>query len=350
MDVKFEVNVDDTVDDGVESDKKSKGIDYKPLLLVNNIKKYFPIKNSLFSRSNWVKAVDDVSFTVGSGETIGIVGESGCGKSTLGRTILRLQNPTSGKIIYNGQDITHLNEQELRSVRRELQIVFQDPYASLNPKFTIKDIVGEPLRVHGEGNKRERRERVQELLEKVGLQPHHKDKYPHEFSGGQRQRIGIARALALNPKLIVCDEPVSALDVSIQSQVINLFQDLQDEFNLTYLFISHDLSVVRHISDRVAVMYLGKIVEIGNTEEIYSQPAHPYTQSLLSAIPIPNPVEHRKRKRIILQGDVPNPSNPPSGCRFHTRCPLATDLCKDKEPTFDEIQEERWVACHYPQV
>ncbi|MED4018532.1 dipeptide ABC transporter ATP-binding protein [Sutcliffiella cohnii] len=319
------------------------------LLEIYNIKKYFPVKKSLFSRSSrYVKAVDDVSFSVGARETIGIVGESGCGKSTLGRTILRLQNPTSGKIIYNNIDITKLNDSELQSVRREMQIVFQDPYASLNPKFRIGDIVGEPLRVHGEGSKNDRRERVQSLLERVGIGAHQISKYPHEFSGGQRQRVGIARALALNPQLIVCDEPISALDVSIQSQVINLFQDLQEELGLTYLFISHDLSVVRHISDRVAVMYLGKIVEIGDTEDIYQKPSHPYTKALLSAIPIPNPVEQRKRNRIILQGDVPNPINPPSGCRFHTRCPLVTNRCKEEEPILTTGSNGRMVACHYP--
>lgn len=321
----------------------------QPLLNVKNLKKYYPVNHGFFNRSGgFVKAVDDVSFSVNEGETIGIVGESGCGKSTLGRTILRLQNATEGQIIYKGTDITKYNEAELKSIRKEMQIVFQDPYASLNPKHRVSEIVGEPLRAHREGSKHERKERVQWLLEKVGLQSHHILKYPHEFSGGQRQRIGIARALALNPKVIICDEPVSALDVSIQSQVINLFQDLQDEFGLTYLFISHDLSVVRHISNRVAVMYLGKIVELGNTEEIYQAPAHPYTQALLSAIPIPNPVEHRKRKRIILQGDVPNPMNPPSGCRFHTRCPLVTDRCKLEEPQFEEKKDGRWVACHYP--
>jgi oligopeptide transport system ATP-binding protein len=321
-----------------------------PLLQVKNIKKYYPINRSFFSQSSsWVKAVDDVSFTVNEGETLGIVGESGCGKSTLGRNIIRLQAPTGGKIIYNNQDITNLGESKLRHIRREMQIVFQDPYASLNPKHKVSEIVGEPLRVHHEGSKQERRERVQWLLEKVGLEKSHVSKFPHEFSGGQRQRIGIARALALNPKLIVCDEPISALDVSVQSQVINLLQDLQEDLGLTYLFISHDLSVIRHICNRVAVMYLGKIVEIGKTHNIYQAPAHPYTQALLSAIPLPNPVQQRKRSRIILQGDVPNPINPPNGCRFHTRCPLATDLCKKEEPTLEEKTPGRLVACHFPQ-
>jgi oligopeptide/dipeptide ABC transporter ATP-binding protein len=322
-----------------------------PLLDVRNIKKYYPLKRSFFNRSSgWVKAVDDISFSVNEGETLGIVGESGCGKSTLGRNILRLQKPTSGKIIYGNKDITHYRESQLRQIRREMQIIFQDPYASLNPKHKVSEIVGEPLRVHREGTSGERRDRVQWLLEKVGLEKSHISRYPHEFSGGQRQRIGIARALALNPRLIVCDEPVSALDVSVQSQVINLLQDLQEELGLTYLFISHDLSVIRHICNRVAVMYLGKMVELGKTEEIYRAPAHPYTQALLSAIPLPNPLQQRKRARIILQGDVPNPINPPSGCRFHTRCPLATELCKREEPQFEEMKPGRWIACHYPQA
>ncbi|PLR91590.1 ABC transporter ATP-binding protein [Bacillus sp. T33-2] len=322
-----------------------------PLLDVKNIKKYYPVKKSFFNRSReWVKAVDDVSFTVDEGETLGIVGESGCGKSTLGRNILRLQKPTGGQVIYRDTDITNYRESQLRHIRREMQIVFQDPYASLNPKHKVSEIVGEPLRVHRQGSRGERRDRVQSLLEKVGLDRNHISRYPHEFSGGQRQRIGIARALALNPRLIVCDEPISALDVSVQSQVINLLQDLQEELGLTYLFISHDLSVIRHICNRVAVMYLGKIVELGSTEEIYLAPAHPYTQALLSAIPLPNPLQQRKRARIILQGDVPNPINPPSGCRFHTRCPLATDLCKQEEPKFEEKKPGRWVACHYPQT
>ncbi|MGI2328215.1 ABC transporter ATP-binding protein [Planococcus sp. YIM B11945] len=320
-----------------------------PILEVKNLKKYYPVKNGFFSRaSSWVKAVDDVSFTVMEGETLGIVGESGCGKSTLARNIIRLQDPTEGQVLYEGKDITRYNESKLRKVRRDMQIIFQDPYASLNPKHKIGEIIGESLRAQGEGNAKERRERVEWLLEKVGLESRHMSRYAHEFSGGQRQRIGIARALALNPKLVVCDEPISALDVSVQSQVINLLQDLQDEFGLTYLFIAHDLSVVRHISDRVAVMYLGKIVELGRTDEVYHNPAHPYTQALLSAIPIPEPVEQRKRERIILQGDVPSPINPPSGCRFHTRCPLATEKCKSEEPKFEEKQEGRWVACHYP--
>ncbi|OLS34708.1 ABC transporter ATP-binding protein [Bacillus sp. MRMR6] len=321
----------------------------KTILEVKNIKKYFPVQKGFLGRSiGWLKAVDDVSFSVNEGETLGIVGESGCGKSTLGRNIIRLQKPTDGQIIYGNQDITHFNESKLRKVRSGMQIVFQDPYASLNPKLKVGDIIGEPLRVHKQGNLRERVDRVKWLLEKVGLEHHHISRYPHEFSGGQRQRIGIARALALNPKLIVCDEPISALDVSVQSQVINLLQDLQDEFGLTYLFIAHDLSVVRHISTRIAVMYLGKIVELGETEEIYHKPAHPYTHALLSAIPVPDPIEQRKRERIILTGDVPSPINPPQGCRFHTRCPIAMDRCKQEEPKFEEKSDGRWAACHFP--
>ncbi|WP_308314952.1 ABC transporter ATP-binding protein [Bacillus sp. V33-4] len=320
----------------------------KPLLDVKNIKKYYPVSSSFFNRSSgYVKAVDDVSFSVKAGETLGIVGESGCGKSTLGRNILRLQKPTAGQIIYEDKDITKYRESELRKVRKEMQIVFQDPYASLNPKHKVGEIIREPLRVHREGSKAEQLDRVKWLLEKVGLEHHHVMRYPHEFSGGQRQRIGIARALALNPKLIVCDEPISALDVSVQSQVINLFQDLQDELGLTYLFISHDLSVIRHVCNRVAVMYLGKIVELGETGDIYHEPAHPYTKALLSAIPLPNPLQQRKRERSILQGDVPNPINPPEGCRFHTRCPIATEICKKEEPKFEEKMPGRWVACHH---
>ena len=319
-----------------------------PLLEVKDLKKYFPLKRGLFSRTGGsVKAVDGITFSVHPGQTLGIVGESGCGKSTLGRNIIRLQEPTSGKIKYENQNITHLNEAKLRKVRRDMQIIFQDPYASLNAKLRIQEIVGEPLRVHKVGTRTERQEKIQYLMEKVGLEADHLSRFPHEFSGGQRQRIGIARALSLNPKLIVCDEPVSALDVSVQSQVINLLQDLQDEFGLTYLFISHDLSVVRHISDRVAVMYLGKIVELADTEKIYKQAAHPYTRALLSAIPIPDPEEQKKRQRIVLKGDVPSPVHLPSGCRFHTRCPLATDQCRVEEPVFEEKEAGHWIACHY---
>lgn len=320
----------------------------EPLLRIENLKKYFPLKRSFFGRSSGeVRAVDGVNLSVYEGETLGVVGESGCGKSTLGRNAIRLQEPTSGKVTYQNHDITHLSESRLRELRKDMQIVFQDPYASLNSKLKIGEIVGEPLRVHKIGNKKERQEKVQYLLEKVGLESYHMLRHPHEFSGGQRQRIGIARALSLNPKLIVCDEPVSALDVSVQSQVVNLFQDLQEEFNLTYVFISHDLSIVRHISTRVAVMYLGKIVELAETSDVYKNPKHPYTRALLSAIPIPDPVEQRQRERVILKGDVPNPVNPPKGCGFHTRCPMATSRCSAEEPDFREINPGHWVACHY---
>lgn len=332
----------------VEHKEKITDVGDQSLLQVKNLKKYFPLKRSIFSRSSGsVKAVDGVTFSVRAGETLGIVGESGCGKSTLGRNIIRLQEPTDGRIIYEDRDITHLNDNQLRKVRRDMQIVFQDPYASLNSKLKVSEIIGEPLRIHRIGSWKEREEKVQYLLEKVGLDKSHLSRYPHEFSGGQRQRIGIARALSINPKLIVCDEPVSALDVSVQSQVINLFQDLQEEFGLTYLFISHDLSVVRHISNRVAVMYLGKIVELTETEKLYDNPAHPYTQALLSAIPIPDPAKQKEKERIILKGDVPNPINPPSGCRFHTRCPLAQERCRVEEPVFREKEKGHWVACHF---
>ncbi|GGA91185.1 ABC transporter ATP-binding protein [Ornithinibacillus halotolerans] len=322
--------------------------DEKTLIEIKDLKKYFSVSRSFFKSSGQeVKAIDGISFNIREGETIGVVGESGCGKSTLGRNIIRLQKPTSGNIVFDGQDITNLSDGKLKSFRRQMQIVFQDPYASLNPKLKIGEIVGEPLRVNKAGSSAERKDKVESLLERVGLETHYYSKYPHEFSGGQRQRIGIARALTINPKFVVCDEPVSALDVSVQSQVVNLLQDLQEEYQLTYMFISHDLSVVRHISDRVAVMYLGKIVELGDTKDIYENPAHPYTRALLSAIPVPNPREQRQRERIILKGDLPSPINPPKGCRFSTRCPLATDLCREVEPELESKVNKQLVACHY---
>jgi oligopeptide transport system ATP-binding protein len=315
------------------------------LLEVKNLKKYFPVKAGVFRKTvGYVKAVDDISFYINEGETLGLVGESGCGKSTTGATILRLEEATEGEVRFEEKDILSLNKKELREMRREMQIIFQDPYASLNPRMTVADIIGEPLDIHKlVKNKKERNERVRELLDSVGLTVDQLTRYPHEFSGGQRQRIGVARALAVDPKLIIADEPVSALDVSIQAQVINLLQDLQNEFGLTYLFIAHDLSVVKHISDRVAVMYLGKIVEMTDKKTLYENPLHPYTESLLSAIPIPDPTH--KKDRIILEGDVPSPVNPPSGCRFHPRCPKAMDICSQKEPEFKDYGHGHYAAC-----
>ena len=306
---------------------------------VRGLVKHFPVEGS----DDVVRAVDGVSFDIFAGETLGLVGESGCGKSTVGRCLLRLIEPTAGQVNFGGKDVLALNKKELREIRREMQIIFQDPYASLNPRMKIGDIVGEPLVIHNEGTRSERRERVAELLRRVGLDPGYMNRYAHEFSGGQRQRIGVARSLALNPKLIVADEPVSALDVSVQAQVVNLLQDLQEEFRLTYLFISHGLAVVEHISTRVAVMYLGRIVEIASAAELYAQPLHPYTQALLSAIPVPDPKQ--KRKRIILQGDVPTPINPPSGCRFRTRCPIAIEECAHIDPELREVSPGHHVAC-----
>jgi oligopeptide transport system ATP-binding protein len=315
------------------------------LLRVKNLKKYFPIRGGLFSREvARVHAVDDVTFDLMKGETLGLVGESGCGKSTTGRCILRLIEPTAGEVWFDDKNVTTLDKRSLRHLRRDMQIIFQDPYASLNPRMTVGSIIGEALVIHKLAkNKREREERVVHLLETVGLNADHLRRYPHEFSGGQRQRIGIARALAVSPKLIVADEPVSALDVSIQAQIINLLEDLQKQFNLTYLFIAHDLSVVEHISTRVAVMYLGKIVEIAPAKELYTNPKHPYTEALLSAVPIPDPAV--KRKRILLEGDVPSPIKPPSGCRFHTRCPVRVPSCSENEQVLKEISPGHWVAC-----
>lgn len=320
----------------------------KTLLRVENLTKHFPITRGIIVQRQVgaVQAVDKVSFDIRQGETLGLVGESGCGKSTTGRTILQLHRATAGKVFYRDTDLTELKGEPLRRARRDMQMIFQDPYASLNPRLTVGNIIGEPLEVHNIGTRKERRERVQELLKLVGLSPHFINRYPHEFSGGQRQRIGVARALALQPEFIVCDEPISALDVSIQAQVVNLLEELQEKFGLTYLFIAHDLSMVRHISDRTAVMYLGKVVELATRNELYSNPLHPYTQALLSAVPIPDPFKEAKRQRIILEGDVPSPVNPPSGCRFHPRCPLAIDVCKQVEPEWRDVGSDHWVACH----
>jgi oligopeptide/dipeptide ABC transporter ATP-binding protein len=316
----------------------------KNLVQVKNLKKYFPVRGGLLQRVvAYVKAVDDVSFNVREGECLGLVGESGCGKTTIGRTILRLIAPTSGSVIMDDVDVLKLRGREMKAMRRNMQIIFQDPYASLDPRMPIGESVIEGLKIHGIGKPRERFEIAIETLRKVGLEDYHARRYPHEFSGGQRQRIGIARALALRPRFIVCDEPVSALDVSIQSQVLNILKDLQKEFNLTYLFIAHNLSVVEHISDRVAVMYLGKMVELTTREDLFRNPLHPYTQALMSAIPIPDPT--LKRERVILTGDVPSPLRPPSGCRFHPRCPVAMDHCKVEEPVFKEVSKEHSVAC-----
>jgi len=318
----------------------------KVLLKVEHLKQYFPVKSdSIFKPKAVVKAVDDISFHLYEGETLSIVGESGCGKSTTGRAILRLDEPTDGNVLYSGKDILSLNNKEMRKLRGDLQVIFQDPFASLNPRQTVKHILNEAMAIQNVVEKPKRMERMLELLGYVGLPQEALDRYPHEFSGGQRQRIGIARALAVDPKLIICDEAVSALDVSIQAQILNLLKKLQNQFQLTFLFISHDLSVVKHISDRVMVMYLGKIVEIADKKNLFDSPLHPYTKALLSSIPVPNPV--LKRERVILKGDVPSPINPPSGCRFHTRCPFATEKCKSEEPALRELTENHFVSCHF---
>ncbi|EMT51529.1 oligopeptide/dipeptide ABC transporter ATPase [Brevibacillus borstelensis AK1] len=319
----------------------------EPLLVVKGLKKHFPFKKGMFSKeTGYVRAVDGVDFTVYRGETLGIVGESGCGKSTTGQMILQLLEPTEGEIWFEGRNLSTLGKAEVRTLRQHLQMIFQDPYSSLNPRMRVEEIVAEPLRVHGTHKGSELKEKVVELLRLVGLDAHHMSRHPHEFSGGQRQRIGIARALALNPSLIVCDEPVSALDVSIQSQVLNLLKKLQKELKLTYIFIAHGLPAVKHISDRIAVMYLGKIVELAERDELFANPRHPYTEALLSAVPIPDPTQ--RKERIVLQGDLPNPANPPSGCHFHTRCPYVQDVCRQTAPTLTEGTAGHFVSCHFP--
>ncbi|MBI3002106.1 MAG: dipeptide ABC transporter ATP-binding protein [candidate division NC10 bacterium] len=316
-----------------------------PLLAVTDLRKYFRIRRGLFwGQAGVVRAVDGVSFTLRKGETLGLVGESGCGKSTTGRCILRLLEPTAGKVVFDGVSVFDASREEMRRLRRQMQVIFQDPYSSLNPRMSVEQIVGEGMVIHRLARGAERRDRIADLLRKVGLSTDHMKRYPHEFSGGQRQRIGIARALAVSPSLLIADEPISALDVSIQAQVLNLLQDLQEEFGLTYLFIAHDLRVVEHISDRVAVMYLGQIVELADSPELYRNPLHPYTQALLSAIPIPDPTV--KRERTILKGDPPSPLRPPSGCRFHTRCPKRFEPCDRQEPVLREVQRGHWVSCH----
>lgn len=316
------------------------------ILEVKNLCKYFQVKNGIFQKKSFVKAVDNVSFTIRKGETLGLVGESGCGKTTTGRTILKLYNPTSGNTIFNGEDITKKSEKEMISLRRKMQMIFQDPYASLNPRMTVGDIVGEAIDIHGLYKGSERNERIRYLLDKVGLNGGHINRYAHEFSGGQRQRIGIARALAVEPDFIVCDEPISALDVSIQAQVINMLEELQEELNLTYLFIAHDLSMVKHISTHIGVMYLGQMVEKGPSNDVYLRPKHPYTKALLSAVPIPDPKIAKSNKRIVLSGDIPSPIDPKPGCRFKGRCKYAKDICDREDPILKEVEKDHFVACH----
>ena len=320
------------------------------LVDVRDLKMYFPLTKGIVLQRvvGYVRAVDGISFSIGKGQTMGLVGESGSGKTTIGRTVIRLYKPTSGQILFGNQDLAQINGEELRQMRRRVQMVFQDPYASLNPRFTIGSLVAEPMHIYGLGSKSEIRDKTADLLRVVGLRPEYIDRYPHEFSGGQRQRIAVARALSINPEFVVADEPVSALDVSVRAQVLNLLQRLQQQFNLTYLFVSHDLSVVRHVADRIAVMYLGKIVEISDRDELYAAPKHPYTQALLSAVPIPDPQVEKRRRRVILSGDLPSPINIPSGCRFHTRCPMAQQICREIEPAFEAKEgHEHYAACHF---
>lgn len=319
----------------------------KPLIEINNLKKYFPIKKGLMNKTaHYLKAVDDVSFTINKGETLGLVGESGCGKTTCGRTIIKLYEPTDGQIIYDGVDIARYSEKQMLEYRRKMQMIFQDPYASLDPRMTVGDIIGEAIDIHKLMGQKEREERIQYLLNRVGLNSEHASRYPHEFSGGQRQRIGIARALAVQPEFIICDEPISALDVSIQAQVVNMLEDLQADLGLTYLFIAHDLSMVKHISNRVGVMYLGKMVELAESNELYTKPLHPYTQALLSAIPIPDPDISASKKRIVLEGEIPSPIDPPPGCRFKNRCRYAKPICSEQDPVFKDMGGGHMVACH----